>query len=129
LEDRDTPAVYLWSPIDGLYSTTAVNWLKGVGPTYTRYTVYEHPPRAGDDVYFSGHISNADCIIPPWGGQQPQPGGPPVPPPPPPAHAGDTFNSIRTVENYTGSVEVGRDLQVNILPWGRGTSPRRTTTT
>jgi hypothetical protein len=82
--------------------------------------VYDFAPRAGDDLYFSGLVSNADCVIPPWGGQQPMPGGPPVPPPPPPAHIGDNFNSIRTQGNYSGSVEAQRDLQVNILQVSSG---------
>jgi hypothetical protein len=64
LERRDNPADYGWSPIDGIYSTTAVNWLKGPGVPYARYTVYDHPPRAGDNLFFVGTLSNADCIIP-----------------------------------------------------------------
>jgi hypothetical protein len=134
LERRDNPADHGWTPVDGIYSINPVNWLKGPGIPYARYTVYEYAPRAGDNLYFSGALSNADCIIPPATQGQPMPPpppppyGPPSPPPPPPAHVGDVFNRITSQDGYAGSVEAGRDLQVNILEWGSGYLAQKNTT-
>jgi hypothetical protein len=118
-------AAYWWDPIDGIDSIKPVNWLKGPGAPHARYTVSEYAPRAGDDLYWSGALSNADCRIPPaqQGQPMPPPPGvppPPVSPPPPPVHAGDVFNSFTSQDGYAGSVELGRDLQVNLLEWNSG---------
>lgn len=131
LEARDLPAGYWWSPVVSEYSTDRVNWLKGPGTPYARYAAYENLPGPSDDLHFSGGVSNADCVIPPYGGSPPaplpppppySPPSPPSPPvsPPPPAHPGDVFNSIKLEGGYSGSVVLARDLQVNILQVGSG---------